>query len=110
MEHLSETLGGLIIVSGLVAIIYFVTKFNYLIRKAMIEEGVTPDTSARKLRYLEWGCIVLSLGLGLIVSALFTLIDISEDTMDLLMWGTLLIFGGFGLFVAHYIRKTFGAK
>jgi hypothetical protein len=31
--------------------------------------------------------------------------DLLEDTMDLLVWGTILIFGAAGLIVAHFIRK-----
>ncbi|MEL6654924.1 MAG: DUF6249 domain-containing protein [Bacteroidota bacterium] len=108
MEDLSEIVGGLIIVSGLVSIVYFITKYNYLTRKAAIEHGNEPNQANQRLRYLEWGCIALSLGLGLLVSSLFTLMSLSEDTLDMMMWGTILIFGGFGLLVAHYIRNRFG--
>ena len=108
MEDLSEIIGGLIIVSGLVSIVYFITKYNYLTRKAAIEHGSEPNRASQKLRYLEWGCIAMSLGLGLGVSSAFTLMGLSEDTLDMLMWGTILIFGGLGLLTAHFIRNRFG--
>ena len=108
MEDLSEIIGGLIIVSGLVSIVYFITKYNYLTRKAAIERGNESNQSSQILRYLEWGCIALSLGLGLLVSSMFTLMSLSEETLEMMMWGTILIFGGFGLLTAHYIRNRFG--
>ncbi len=100
-----EILGGLVLVGALVSIVFIIAKYNYLIRKAMIEKGVYIERVTNKYRYLDIGCIVFGLGIGLLVSSVFTVMSITEDTMDLLIWGTILIFGAGGLVLAHYIRK-----
>ncbi len=89
---------------GIVLIVYILARYTYLIRRAMIEKGLVNSTGTN-FRFLDWGCIVLSLGVGLIISSIYTAFDLTEDTMDLLVWGTILIFGGIGLMVAHSIRK-----
>ena len=71
----------------------------------MIEEGIYIENKTSKFKYLDIGCIVFGLGIGLLVSSVFTTMDLLEDTMDLLVWGTILIFGAAGLIVAHFIRK-----
>ncbi|PHN03482.1 hypothetical protein [Flavilitoribacter nigricans] len=106
MENISETLGGLIIVGGAVAIVYILARFNYLIRKAAYERGIELSSRQNKYRYVDYGCILLGLGIGLAASSFFTLLDLKEDTMDLLVWATILIFGALGLIATHFIRKT----
>ncbi|MDY8137679.1 hypothetical protein [Aquimarina sp. 2201CG5-10] len=96
------------LITGLVLIVFIIAKYNYLIKKATIERGLTNETTKTKAHYLDLGCIVLGLGLGLLVSSVFTLMDLTEDTMDLLIWGTILIFGSIGLIIAHFIRRKFG--
>jgi hypothetical protein len=105
MENLAEALaiGGLL--CGFVLIVFIIAKYTYLIKKAMIEKGLTTSHPNIKLKYLDIGCIIIGLGVGLMVSSIFTRIEISEDTMDLLVWGTILIFGGFSLIIAHFIRR-----
>ncbi|WP_282079094.1 DUF6249 domain-containing protein [Aquimarina algiphila] len=105
MENLGEALGGLIIVIGLVVMVFIVAKYNYLIKKAMIEKGLVPEQSQSKFKYIDIGCIVFGLGIGLLFSSIFTSMDLTEDTTDLLVWGTILIFGSAGLVAAHFIRK-----
>ena len=105
MEHIQEALGGLFLMAGVVAIVYIITRYSYLIKKAMIEKGLANPETSKKMQYLDIGCIALSLGLGLIVSTIFTSMELTEDTADLLIWGTILIFGALGLLVAHWLRK-----
>ena len=105
MENIQEALGALFLMSGIVAIVYIIARYTYLIRKAMIEKGLANPQSSKKMQYLDIGCIVLSLGIGLIVSTFFTTMELTEDTTDLLIWGTILIFGAIGLLVAHWLRK-----
>lgn len=104
MENIQEALGALFLMAGIVSIVYIIARYSYLIKKAMIERGLTSQTS-QKMQYLDVGCILLSLGLGLIVSTIFTTMELSEDTADLLIWGTILIFGALGLLFAHWLRK-----
>ena len=104
MENLNEAIGGLIIVSGAVLIVFIISKFTYMIRKAMIDKGLVAEQKNRKTRFLEIGCIVIGLGIGFLVSSVFTTMDLSEDMMDLLVWGTISVFGGASLITAHFIR------
>lgn len=88
-----------------VLVIFIIAKYNYLIRKAMIEKGTEVDK--RKMNYLDSGCIVLGVGVGLGISSVFTVMDLSEDTMDLLIYSVILICGGLGLVAAHLIRAKY---
>ncbi|WP_422082126.1 hypothetical protein [Ulvibacterium sp.] len=108
MEHLNETLGGLVIVIGAVLIVLIVARYTYLVKKAMIEKGLTFERKDYGPKYLDMGCIVSGIGLGLLASSIFTYMDLEEDTMDLLIWGTILIFGAMGLIAAHFIGKRLG--
>lgn len=108
MENYQEALVALFLFTGLVVVVFIIAKYNYLIKKAMIEKGLTPERSNRNFKYLDVGCIVIGLGLGLLTSSVFTLMELSEDTMDLLVWGTISIFGGASIVVAHFIRRKIG--
>lgn len=108
MESTRDLLMGLGMITGIVLIIFTIAKYNYLIKKAMIDRGLTKEQSNTKLRYLDFGCIVLGLGVGLVVSSVFTTMDLLENTVDLLVWGTILIFGSIGLVLAHFIRRKLG--
>lgn len=105
MENLNEIMGGLVITTGFVLIVFIIARYSYFVRKLMIEKGMSSPSGSGKLRLIDAGCIVLGLGVGILISAFFTTLDISEDTMDLLIWGTILIFGALGLLVAHHLRK-----
>ena len=105
MENLNEFLVGLTFALTLVVIVFIIAKYTYLIKKQMIENGVYLERANNRFKYLDIGCIVFGLGIGLLASSAFTTMNLSEDTADLLVWGTILIFGAAGLIVAHYIRK-----
>ena len=105
MEHIQEALAALFLMAGVVTVVYIIARYSYLIKKAMIEKGLTNPNTSNKMQYLDIGCIILSLGLGLMVSTIFTTMELTEDTADLLIWGTILIFGAIGLLVAHWLRK-----
>ncbi|RKN81054.1 hypothetical protein [Ulvibacterium marinum] len=105
MQSTQDVIMGLGMILGLVTITFIIAKYTYQVKKAMIDRGLTSKTPNEKLRYLDIGGILLGLGIGLIVSSIFTTMDLSEDTMDLLVWGTILIFGSFGLALAHFIRR-----
>lgn len=42
------------------------------------------------------------------VSSVFSAMDLDENTTDLLVWGTILIFGAVGMILAHFLRNKFG--
>lgn len=105
MNDLNEFLGLITIVIAVLLMVLIIARYTYLIKRTMIEKGVYVEHKNTKFKYLDVGCIVFGLGIGLLVSSIFTTLDLLEDTMDLLVWGTILIFGAAGLVVAHFIRK-----
>ena len=96
---------ALSLVICIVLVVFILSKYNYLLKKAIVERGVEYELPKNRYRYLELGCVVIGLGVGLGVSSIFTFLNLSGDAMDLLVWATILICGGAGLVVAHLIRR-----
>ncbi|MBK6265639.1 hypothetical protein JKA74_11370 [Marivirga sp. S37H4] len=96
---------GASLVTCVVLIVFVLSKYNYLIKKELIQKGEAFQLPKNKFKYLELGCVILGLGVGLGFSSIFTTMNLTEDTMDLLVWATILVFGGVGLVGAHYIRR-----
>lgn len=88
-----------------ILVVFIITKYTYLLKKALIEKGDSYVPPKNKYRYLEYGCMLIGIGAGLGVSSIFTVFDLSEDTTDLLVWSTILIFGGLGLLLAFNIKN-----
>lgn len=105
MNDINEAIGFAAIVLGFISIIFIIVRYTYLIKKEMIKQGIYLENRSVKHKYLDIGCIVFGLGIGLLVSSIFTSMSLTEDTTDLLVWGTILIFGAAGLVTAHFIRK-----
>lgn len=92
--------------TSLVLIIFILSKYTYLTRKALAETGHIPPSNHNKFIYQDIACIVIGLGVGLGGSSIISTFDLSEDTMDLLIYGTIAIFCGIGLLIAHFIRRA----
>ena len=105
MKDYNEAIVFTAIILALLLIVFIIARYTYLIKKEMIHQGIYLENRTVKYKYLDIGCIVFGLGIGLIVSSIFTSMTLSEDTTDLLVWGTNLIFGAAGLVAAHFIRK-----
>jgi len=105
MEEYTEIFMFVGIILGVLLLVFIVARYNYLIKKEMINKGIYLENRSTKYKYLDIGCIVFGLGVGLLVSSIFTSVDLTEDTTDLLVWGTILLFGAAGLVAAHFIRK-----
>jgi hypothetical protein len=107
-----ETTGDIIVMTsfavGIVSIIFILARYNYLIKKAMIERGLTQELENIKTRYVDVGCLIFGLGIGMLVSSIFTQMDLEEGTMELIVWGIILIFGGLGVVGAYFLRKRMG--
>jgi hypothetical protein len=103
MENLENILMMITVFGSGILVIYILARYNYLVKKALAEKGITPTTL--KISYPEIGSIVIGLGLGLAGSSVFTLFELAEDTMDLLVWSVILVGGGLGLFYAQKIRQ-----
>lgn len=99
---------GLAFFMLVITVVFIITRYTYLIRKAMAEHGLQTPKTITKSRLMHFGGILIGLGIGLMVSSVFTVMELSEDTSDLLIWGTIVLFGGFGLIVAHVLDEKFG--
>ena len=105
MEQINEIVGGLIIVSGFVAITYFVARYTFLIKKMLIEKGITKENSGQGITKQDVAYVVIGLGIGLLITSGLSLLELTEDTMDLLGWGVVLVFGAAGLLVSSKQKK-----
>jgi hypothetical protein len=103
MENIETITISFFAFSSLVLIIYIISKYHYLLKKVLAEKGVME--SKIKINYSEIGCIVIGIALGLGIASIVTVIELSEDTSDLLIWSAILIGGGLGLLGAHFIRQ-----
>ena len=103
-----EVILGIAFFTLIISVIFIIARYTYLIRKAMAENGLKAPKTFSKTRLMHIGGILIGLGLGLMVSSIFTLMELSENTADLLIWGTIVLFGGFGLIVAHLLEEKFG--
>ena len=105
MESTNDIIGMAALAGGFVAVVYILARYTYLIKKAMIENGMQLGDAGSKLKYIDAGCILVGLGVGFLISAIYTEMNLTEDTTDLLAWGTIIICGGLGLLVAHKMRS-----
>ena len=96
----NELIGGLILVSGLVAIAYFIARYTFLIKKMLIEKGVTNKDKGQGITKTDVAYVVVGLGVGLLITGGLSLLDLSEDTLDLVGWGVVLIAGAVGLLIS----------
>ena len=101
MDRLGEALGGLIIVTGMVLIVYFIAKFTFLTRKMLVEKGMLHKRTAPQINKKDIAYVTIGVGAGLLGSAMLSLLDLEENTMDLLGWGIVLIAGAAGLLIAN---------
>ena len=100
MEKLAESLGGLIIVAGMVLIVYFIARYTFLIKKMLAEKGMLEKRSASRLTKLDVAYVTVGIGSGLLMAAGLSFLELPSNTMDLLTWGTVLISGALGLIIA----------
>ncbi|RNL87892.1 hypothetical protein ED312_09720 [Sinomicrobium pectinilyticum] len=107
MENYQDALGAFFLMAGVVTVVFIIAKYTYLIKKAMIEKGLKAPSDSKKVQYADMGCIAGGLGVGLIISSIYTTMELSEDSTDLLVWGTVLVCGAIGLVVAHFLRRKF---
>jgi uncharacterized protein YybS (DUF2232 family) len=105
MDATAAIVTGASLVTCIVLVVFILARYNYLLKKTMIEKELPFELTKNRYRFLELGCTLLGLGAGLAVSSVFTAMGLSEDTTDLLAWGVILVFGGTGLVISHYIRR-----
>src|SRR5882762_5047321 len=103
MESIENIIVSICVFGSGALVIFIIARYNYLLKKALADRGIVPNKI--KISYSEIACIVIGIALGIGVSSAFTVIDLSEDTMDLLVWSVILIGGGLGLFAAQVVRQ-----
>lgn len=103
-----EVIFGIAFFALITTAIFIIARYTYLIRKVMAENGLEPPKVISKSRFIHFGGILIGLGIGLMVSSIFTAMNLSEDTADLLIWGTIVLFGGFGLIIANRLEDKLG--
>lgn len=106
MEQLSEILGGLILVTGAVLMVYFIARYTYLIKKMLIEKGVFERRSEAQITKVDVAYVMVGVGVGLLLAALLSLLQLPETTMDLLAWGAVLLSGAAGLLFAARKKQS----
>ncbi len=103
MESLDSIVMSISVFGSAVLVIFILAKYNYLIKKAYAEKGM--QASGHKTNYKEIACIIIGIAVGLGASSVFTVMILPEETMELLIYATILLGGGAGLFAAHNSRK-----
>ncbi|MEL6534483.1 MAG: hypothetical protein AAFQ98_03675, partial [Bacteroidota bacterium] len=68
--------GGLL--GSIILSIYFVARFNYKVKKAIADNGGDPYARRSRSRFLEYGVILLCLGLGIASLAFLSSLGISR--------------------------------
>lgn len=107
MGYYEDVLMALVLITGAVIVVFIIAKYNYLVKNAMIEKGLVSQAGSKKMKYIDLGCILGGLGIGLMMSTIYRELGLTGDTADLLAFGTVLIWGAAGLFTANYFRRKF---
>ncbi|MEZ5045729.1 MAG: hypothetical protein R2831_01925 [Chitinophagaceae bacterium] len=107
---ISETLVPIAFFSLVVLVVYFTSRYNYLIKKAILDQGGNLELSKTKFPFLEIGLTILGIGLGMGISVIPQSLNLPEDSKGLLIGACILFFGGLGLVSAFFIRKKLDEK
>ncbi|MFV0554516.1 MAG: hypothetical protein ACK5LR_07405 [Mangrovibacterium sp.] len=115
MDHLSlGVLTGILVPLAffalVVLVVFFIAKYQYQTKKALLEVGRDVKQSSKPFPFLELGMMVAGIGLGLVVAMLMQGLCTSQDMADTLMGACVLLFGGAGLVSAFFIRRKIDEK
>ena len=110
---MEEEIGAFIpiaIFAMVVLIVFFSAKYRYQTRKAIIEKGNNIEFPKRKYYFLEFGGIMVGIGLGLALAALVQSSGLNNGTKLMMSFALPSFFGGLGLIVAYFIRRKLEKK
>lgn len=103
MENLESVIVSFSIFGSVVGVVFILARYNYMIKKVYAEKGVL--SSIQKTSYTEVAWIIIGIAFGLGVSSVFTAMALPEETMELLIYATILMGGGLGLLAAQSHRN-----
>lgn len=105
MRHLIEAMIPMAFFAMIVLVIYFTSKYNYELKKQVIESGKEIDFPKRKWPILEFAFTLIGIGIGLLVSLIPHTMELKEQLIVLLTFSSVLVFGGAGLTTAYFVRR-----
>lgn len=91
-------------------VVYFITKYNYQVKKAILDKGGNIEQVKKKAPFLESGLTIIGVGLGLAMAVIPQTSQLPGDSKDLLTGACILLFGGGGLVSAFFIREKLDEK
>lgn len=94
----------------IVLVVYFITKYNYQVKKAILDKGGSIEKVKRKAPFLESGLTIIGIGLGLAIAVIPQTSQLPGDSKDLLTGACILLCGGGGLVSAFFIREKLDDK
>ena len=94
----------------IVLVVFFIAKYNYQTKKAILDKGGNIELTKKKFPFLEIGVTILGIGLGLGFSVIPQSSNLPEDSKGLLIGACILLFGGLGLISAFLIRRKLDEK
>jgi hypothetical protein len=117
----AEQLGplvGMVVCTGLFAMVFGIVYLHKRERMAMIERGMDPrNYKPRSQTYntLKWGLLLIGSGFGLFLAYILdhtclAFIDTEREHNPALYFALIAIFGGAGLFVSYLMEKKEEAK
>jgi len=89
----------------IVLVVFFIAKYNYQIKKAILDKGGSIELTKKRFPFLEIGVTILGIGLGLGFSVIPQSSNLPEGSKGLLIGACILLFGGLGLVSAFFIRR-----
>ena len=92
----------------IVFVVYYTSKYNFQIKKAILDKGGNIELTKKKFPFLEIGLTIL--GLGLAVSVIPQSSNLADESKALLIGACILLFGGGGLVSALFIQKKLNEK
>ncbi len=110
MAEIIDSIVPLALFTLIVLVVYFPAKFNYQIKKSIIEKGGNIQLPQKTFPFLEIGLTLLGIGMGLGFAVIPQQSGLDGDAKDLMTAACILLFGGIGLISSFFIRRKLDAK
>lgn len=90
-----------------VLVVYFSGKYNYQLKKLVIESGKEIEFPKKQWSVLEFALIFIGVGVGLLVSLIPHSMELPDHIIAITTAASILLFGGIGLIASIFIRRKF---